>query len=435
MPTVRIDADFQKLLPPLTPEESAELEASILAEGVREPLTIWQDTDILVDGHNRHRVAEKHGLPYRTTAICFADRETARLCIIRNQLARRNLKPDAASYLRGLLVRDTPRAEVGRPAKSGQNVPILQDLADETGVTTKTLQRDARFADAVDGLADLAGEDVRSLVLDGSIPKQETVRLAGVAKTDPELAKASVEMLKDLPANEAPAKALNRLKKERQEEADAELAAEVEDNLDRFLVIHSPIADLSSHVDARTLDAIITDPPYPEEYLPCYSDLSAFAARALKPGGVLLAMVGQAHLPNVIARLGEHLRYHWCLAYVMPGPTAKMWGRKVIVGWKPVLMFVNGDSWEPSDGIMPSDVAHSVARDKEHHEWGQSTGGMEALIEKVTQPGAMVCDPFCGGGATGEAAVRMRRYFIGADNEEAQVNRTKVRLAEVLADG
>jgi len=50
----------------------------------------------------------------------------------------------------------------------------------------------------------------------------------------------------------------------------------------------------------------------------------------------------------------------------------------------------------------------------------------------VTAPGDTVADPFCGGGSTGVAAVRMKRYFIGADVDEAAVNRTKARLVEAI---
>ena len=44
---------------------------------------------------------------------------------------------------------------------------------------------------------------------------------------------------------------------------------------------------------AATLDHSVestsTDPPYPEEFLPLWHDLSAFAARVLKPDGMLVA--------------------------------------------------------------------------------------------------------------------------------------------------
>ena len=51
---MRIDEEFQKLIPALTPEEYKGLEASILAEGCRDALVVWGD--VLVDGHNRYKI-------------------------------------------------------------------------------------------------------------------------------------------------------------------------------------------------------------------------------------------------------------------------------------------------------------------------------------------------------------------------------------------
>jgi ParB-like chromosome segregation protein Spo0J len=190
-----VDPDIRKLLPPLTPDELAGLEESILAEGIREPLLVWSGRNILVDGHNRLGIAQKHDLPYRVQEMSFSDVAEARQWVICNQLARRNLKPDAASYLRGTLKRE---AEIkrGRPAgNSGKNPELgpAETLANELGVDQSTLRKDARFAEAVDALADVAGEEVRDLVLSGDVPKQDTIRLANAAKDHPERAKAAIE--------------------------------------------------------------------------------------------------------------------------------------------------------------------------------------------------------------------------------------------------
>ena len=50
---LRIDNDFASLIPPLTDEEYTHLEQSIIAEGCRDALVVWNDT--IVDGHHRYR--------------------------------------------------------------------------------------------------------------------------------------------------------------------------------------------------------------------------------------------------------------------------------------------------------------------------------------------------------------------------------------------
>ena len=51
----KIDNEFRDLIPALRPEELEGLEQSIKEDGCRDPLIIWEEEGILVDGHNRKR--------------------------------------------------------------------------------------------------------------------------------------------------------------------------------------------------------------------------------------------------------------------------------------------------------------------------------------------------------------------------------------------
>ena len=84
-----IDSEFESLIPPLTEEEYKGLEESILAEGCRDALTCWGD--VLVDGHNRYKICTEHNLIFTTIERDFADKDEAKLWIMKNQLSRRNL--------------------------------------------------------------------------------------------------------------------------------------------------------------------------------------------------------------------------------------------------------------------------------------------------------------------------------------------------------
>lgn len=50
---VLIDEEIRSPIPGLANGEFAELKASMLQEGCREPLVIWKGHDILLDGHPR----------------------------------------------------------------------------------------------------------------------------------------------------------------------------------------------------------------------------------------------------------------------------------------------------------------------------------------------------------------------------------------------
>jgi hypothetical protein len=194
-------------------------------------------------------------------------------------------------------------------------------------------------------------------------------------------------------------------------------------------LMQSSAADLISKVAPDSVDAIITDPPYSEEYLSVYDDLGKLALGVLKTGGSLLAMVGQYHLPAVIVSLSRYLSYHWMLAYLTPGGQApQIWPRHVNTFWKPVLWFVKGEY----DGPWVGDVLKSAVNDndKRFHDWGQSESGMADIMERFTAPGELILDPFLGGGTTGVVAARLARRFIGADLDVEAVRACAGRLAQ-----
>jgi site-specific DNA-methyltransferase (adenine-specific) len=56
---------------------------------------------------------------------------------------------------------------------------------------------------------------------------------------------------------------------------------------------------------------------------------------------------------------------------------------------------------------------------------------MEQLVEQYSVRGALILDPFVGGGATAVAAVNLGRLFIGIDNDEYAIKTTAERLAEL----
>jgi site-specific DNA-methyltransferase (adenine-specific) len=131
-------------------------------------------------------------------------------------------------------------------------------------------------------------------------------------------------------------------------------------------------------------------------------------------------MSGQSYLPEVMQRLCEHLEYRWTLAYLTPGASCRIWPLKVDCQWKPVLLFGGND--------YVFDVFKSDAGDKQNHEWGQSESGMADLVERLTKPGQLVCDPFLGGGTTAVVSLALGRRFVGCDVDAAWVEKTRKRL-------
>ena len=86
---LRIDEEFATLIPPLTPNEYTRLEQSILTEGYRDAIVLWND--IIVDGHHRYKVCSTHNINFQTVQKSFSSREEVILWMLQNQLGRRNL--------------------------------------------------------------------------------------------------------------------------------------------------------------------------------------------------------------------------------------------------------------------------------------------------------------------------------------------------------
>ena len=95
--TLIIDPEFRDLIPPLNDEELTMLEESIVANGCESPLIVWNG--VIVDGHNRHAICQKHNIPFAVTEKEFSSREDAMLWMLRNQLGRRNLNSYQRSEL------------------------------------------------------------------------------------------------------------------------------------------------------------------------------------------------------------------------------------------------------------------------------------------------------------------------------------------------
>lgn len=180
------------------------------------------------------------------------------------------------------------------------------------------------------------------------------------------------------------------------------------------------------YVEPGSVDMIFTDPPYLKEFLPLYGWLATEGVRAIKPGGYLFAYTGCEHLERVIILMaGKGLNYFWTDALTHAGGNPRMWYKKLMVGYKPILVYTKG---KPSRLVWRGTL-HKDERSKDFHKWGQGIGTAVKLIELLTDPGALVYDPFMGGGTTAAACKITGRHYIGfeLDAEQATIARQRVQ--------
>lgn len=158
---MKVDREFASLIPPLRDEEAAQLEASLLAEGCRDPLVAWKEKDILLDGHNRHRICKAHLLKFNTANVSLPSRQAALVWIIKNQFGRRNLSPyqraELALKLKPLIAKKA-KSRQGTRTDRGRNLPqnsagsgeTRDEIAVAAGVSHDTIAKAEYLNDKAD---------------------------------------------------------------------------------------------------------------------------------------------------------------------------------------------------------------------------------------------------------------------------------------------
>ncbi|MFB2879821.1 hypothetical protein [Floridanema aerugineum] len=187
-----IDPEFQALIPPPTPEELELLAANLQQFGCLQPLVVWKGYNILLDGHNRYRLCTQLQIPYSTIEIELLDRSAAIAWIADNQLGRRNITPEIASYLRGkryCLLKGNPLDNLKQNSPKGQSVTsvdVAEQLAQQYKVSSRTIKRDARFCEAIDTLTIALGEEIKQDILgrEARIAKKEALTLCRIVKNE-----------------------------------------------------------------------------------------------------------------------------------------------------------------------------------------------------------------------------------------------------------
>jgi len=196
---LRIDREFQELIPPLTNEEYAGLEASVLAEGVLMPLVEWNGT--VVDGHHRLRICREHGIEYVTRNIELDDRDAAKLWIIGHQLARRNLTiaqrvilVNQRNEIEGLRTEAKKRELAGvkpDPCLNSDKGPIdvIGEIAEQAGVARSTAAKVLTVNRDGD-------EDTKQAMFSGETSINKAYRAVKKQKSETELAKTAGQKVK-----------------------------------------------------------------------------------------------------------------------------------------------------------------------------------------------------------------------------------------------
>jgi N6-adenosine-specific RNA methylase IME4 len=183
-----IDFELKNLLPPLTEIEYKNLETDCVENGIKEPIIVWKN--IIIDGHNRYSIAQKHKLTFTTKIMDFKSRKEVKNWIIKNQLSRRNLTNEARSYFIGVLYRSLKQNKINN-LKSNINVKNLpvdtaQMIGDTFSLSSRTIRNNLDIANIIDRIGGI-NPKIKNEILQGTKPINKTDLLKMVSFNDDDL--------------------------------------------------------------------------------------------------------------------------------------------------------------------------------------------------------------------------------------------------------
>ena len=216
---IRIEPDFEALLPTQTAEELAQLEANIVEEGrCLLPAVVWKETGILLDGHTRVRICRRKRLPRpKTIRLSFDSPEAAKRWMLKHALGRRNLSAEQQSLIRGndyliavhavgenqyTMANSEGKSKAGKNPEQNSKKPrknrvgqidqptftgkkhdsTAAQVAEQHNVSEKTIRRDAEFATAVRVITEATNSQILGQILAIKHTQPEIIRLGALGK-------------------------------------------------------------------------------------------------------------------------------------------------------------------------------------------------------------------------------------------------------------
>ncbi len=151
----------------------------------------------------------------------------------------------------------------------------------------------------------------------------------------------------------------------------------------------------------------------------------------MKHGASLLSIVGHFAIPEVCEKFKNKLKYRWCFCMnQFEGSHARM-AMGIEVMWKPILWYVKGVYPQGRgfirDGFMVSGKSGQV---KKNHKWEQDVSWAKFFIEKLTNEGDVILDPYLGSGTTAIACKKLGRKCIGIEIEQKYLETAVRRLRQ-----
>lgn len=376
---------YESLVPPLTESEYQSLKESIKQNGIWIPIIVNKH-GVILDGHHRFRACQEIGIQTKHAVREFENDLLEKKFVIECNLKRRHLN----DYQKGILAKELLKIEK-------EEAKIRQGT--RTDIPTSSTP-----------LLDVENSDKRAMAITAKkVGLESGEQLRKILKIDEQASENVKQQLRE--GKTTINKEYHQIRKQEKREIRQDEIKNLQVNLPDTVTLYNQEFQ-SAPVPENSVSLIMTDPPYHEKYLHLYKDLAKHASKVLREGGSLMCYAGHYAIGTIINMMeAEGLSFHWPIAVIHSGPSASVFGRKILVGYKPMLWFVKGKY----TGEFVRDVIQSEFQGKELHEWAQSTVESDYYIKYLTIENEIVYDPFMGQGTFGISAVNQKRQFIGCE--------------------
>jgi len=419
---MQILKELEVLIPPLTSEEFKQLERNILEEGIRDPLVTWNG--ILVDGHNRYRIAQEYDIDFETVEKEFADMNAVKEWMVNNQLGRRNLpefvRGELLSYVREMRKIEGKEKQL-LTLNKGKESPVLSNI-DKTEHNTRN-----EFAEK---LGWSTGKTGMFDVVTKKAPEELKVKLR--------TGEVNIHQ------------AYKEIKKEEKEQSKTQKAIEIIEKVyeSNTNIFHGNCIEFIKTIEDKSIDCLITDPPYGVDIQ--FGAYDNQLSRKIENDGniddALLLLDTMLHEVKIKLKDNAHI-YIFCNWKIYPQFNAiisKHFQIKNLIIWDKLFMGMGdlkGNYSSSYEMIVfaggnrefltrPKNIIQCRFNDERFHNTQKPVDLIKQLIENSTNVNETIFDPFLGSGSTVVAANQLKRNFIGCEIDEQNYKITLKRLED-----
>lgn len=187
--------------------------------------------------------------------------------------------------------------------------------------------------------------------------------------------------------------------------------------------------ELLDSLEYGSVEACLTDPPYPKKFAHLYWDIAKSLARVLRRGGSYMAIVPQYNLPTITAEVGKHLKWRWLHTMWQEDGSHPRMAMGIEVMHKPIGWWVK-EAWPCGRGFR-KDGFRNLPPSKENHEWEQSLAWADFCLHFVYDGGPVI-DPLLGGGTMAIACLERNIPFIGVELDPEAFEVSVMRCEDYL---